>query len=77
MPNVIWLLLLTITSSLLKKFNIFNRLFKTEPNQKKTLRYIFGFFTLMSTLVVSAIIADSITPYINDILNQLYDKYTG
>lgn len=64
-------ILLWLSSAAIKRFDVFNRLFRTEPGGRKILRYFFGFALVAVVIVVSWILAEFITPPINVFLDEV------
>jgi hypothetical protein len=65
-------LILAAFSWLLKKYNIFNRLFRAQPGKLKPLRYLFGIAIGLTVLYLSLQLAYVIAPPINRVLDSLY-----
>lgn len=64
-------ILLWLVSAVIKRFDLFNRLFRTEPGGRKILRYIFGFALIGVVFVVSYAVATWLTPPINTFLDEV------
>jgi len=57
----------------IKRFNVFDRLFRSEPGGRKVLRYIFGLALVTVVWVISTALAILITPPINAFLDATYE----
>lgn len=73
----LWLLvfsvILAVFSTVMKKFDVFNRLFRTQPGKLRFLRYGLGLVIVLGTLYCSIWISARITPSINlflDVFNN-------
>jgi hypothetical protein len=55
----------------MKKFNIFNRLFHTQPGKLRFLRYVFGIIILLAVIFLSFYIASLLAGPINTSLDAL------
>jgi len=75
MPFFIVLILMSIVSAILKKFNIFNRLFHAKPNERKILRYALGLILLMLMLYLSFGIGEYLAPHANNFLDKAYSEF--
>jgi hypothetical protein len=58
----------------MKRFNVFNRLFRAEPGQRKALRYILGIVALLVILAISLYLARVIAPPFNVFLDTAYQE---
>lgn len=65
-------LILAPFSWLLKKYNVFNRLFRTQPGKLKPLRYLFGIAISLAALFLSLLLAHIIAPLFNRVLDNFY-----
>lgn len=76
---LLFALLLGLASYLIRKYQIFNRLFHTEPGKLKFLRYTIGIIIGVIVFAVSIYLSTLIAPTINqflDQLNQVLKNYT-
>lgn len=72
MPFFIALILMSIISAILKKYNVFNRLFHAKPNERKMLRHTIGLILLMLMLYISFGIGEYLAPHANNFLDKAY-----
>lgn len=57
-------------SAIIKRFNLFNVLFRTEPGGRRTLRHIFGLTLWGVVIVASLALASVLSPPINALLDE-------
>lgn len=62
---------ITMFSLIIKKTNIFNKVFKTTNNNKRFIRYILGINILIIFFLISLKITEIITPFIDQFINQI------
>jgi hypothetical protein len=77
LATLIFIVILTPLSWVIKKFNIFNRLFKTQPGKLRILRYILGIIILLGAVSLSLYIASLLAGPINTSLNNLVGTPTS
>jgi hypothetical protein len=65
-------LILAPFSWLLKKYNIFNRLFRTQPGKLRPLRYLFGIAIGLAVLYFSLQLAYVVASPVNRVLDSFY-----
>ena len=58
-------------SAVMKKFGIFNKLFRTQAGKLKWLRYTFGIIIMLIVITASWLMAQSIAPIANDVLDSI------
>jgi hypothetical protein len=68
---LLFLVFLGITSGILKRLNVFNRLFRTEPGQRRGLRFAFGIAIFLFVAYVSLQLAGLVTPPVNRWLDTI------
>jgi hypothetical protein len=61
-------------SVVMKKFGIFNKLFHTQAGKLKWLRYIFGIIILIIIISGSWLLAQSIAPMANEVLDSINES---
>lgn len=60
-----------LSNQIIKRFNIFNRIFNTKNNEKKIIRYAFGYITIVLSFVVVFMVVYYFKDYINQILDAI------
>jgi hypothetical protein len=71
---LIFLIIGGLFSSFMKRFNVFNRLFRAKPRQRKALRYILGIVVLLVMLSMSFYLAHIVAPSLNVVLDTVYQE---
>jgi len=67
-------IVLWVISTLMKRFDLFNRLFRTEPGGRKILRYILGVALASVVMFVTYFVTARATPSINTVLDEVYKQ---
>jgi hypothetical protein len=68
---LLFIIITGIFSVIIKKFNIFNRLFHTKPGKLKFLRYLFGVLIMIVVLFLSIYLVSFFAPPTNTFLDGL------
>jgi hypothetical protein len=68
----ITIIILSVFTYFLKRFNIFNRFFRAAPNEKKFLRYVFGLAVIFVALFISMLLARPAATQLNRFLDWAY-----
>jgi hypothetical protein len=71
MPLLIWLIFLSIYSFIVKKYDLFNRVFRVKPGKLKALRYIIGIISIIVFFLLSVIISAFMSIPINSWLEAI------
>lgn len=61
-------------SIVMKRFGVFNKLFHTQAGRLKWLRYIFGIIIMLIIITTSWLMAQSIAPIINNVLDSINES---
>jgi protein-S-isoprenylcysteine O-methyltransferase Ste14 len=69
---LLFLLILAIISWLMKRFQIFNRVFHSKPGRHKLLRYLLGLGLIFISLAIALHLAGLITGPINRLLDEIH-----
>ncbi len=72
---IIPLFIVYFISVILKKFNLFNILFKTTPGEKKALRHILYWTILIVAYILGSKLSALISPYIQKFLTNAYNAF--
>jgi len=59
-------------SSVMKRFDLFNRLFRCRPGERRWLRYLLGVAVLSVVGIASIMLANWIAPALNHVLDAMY-----
>ena len=70
LPYIIQLMFIGIVGYFIKKFDLFNRVFRTKQGGKITLRYIVYFVIMLFVVSLGLMLGNCISPYIADVLKQ-------
>lgn len=64
-------LILAVVSATMKRFGLFNRLFRAQPGKKRVLRYVIWLLLVSATIFLSFWLAGLVTPSINRALDVI------
>ena len=71
LQTLLFLIILAIIAYPIKKYNLFNRVFRTQPGKLKFLRYLIGISLGVVVLFASSYLAMLFAPILNILLDQL------
>jgi len=74
MTGVLMIVIASVFSFIIGKYDIFNKIFHTKNNKKTSFRYIVGITFLLATLYLSSFISNKISLPINNFLDEIYHK---
>jgi hypothetical protein len=73
---LIYSVALGVFSSAMKRFDLFNRLFRSLPGERRWLRYLVGYVIGLAGFVLALELARFIAPPLNSFLDTLYRQLT-
>lgn len=59
------------SENVIKRFNVFNRIFNTQENEKKIVRYFFGYVAMIAIFFLIYLVIYCLQEYINQFLNTM------
>jgi hypothetical protein len=71
----LFVIFMSIFSLIMKKYDVFNRLFNTSPGKRKNLRYFLGLIIIITLFSISWKIAFLISPPVNSCLDSIYKTF--
>jgi len=71
--GIILILLLSLFSVFMKRYNIFNRLLHTEHGKLKIVRIIFGILVILTFISLAFILASATSPSVDRILELVFE----
>jgi hypothetical protein len=69
---LVFIIILGAFSSIMKRLNLFNRLFRCRPGERRWLRYLLGVAVLSVMGIASIMLANWIAPALNQVLDAMY-----
>jgi len=69
---VLWIAVMSVISALMKHYNVFNRMFHTEPGKRRPLRFVFGIALILTVFLGSFFVSRTVGPRIDTAMDSVY-----